>query len=138
MILSGHLHHDRHSRTAAARLADRLADIDAQRRVAERSVDALLASWQGGAALHQQSGWQDWDVAANDVIDSLSALIGALDLAREELADVRAQVSVPHPAGHSADQRAERRAAPGVVRLSELDRRTVGEVSQAPRPRSGT
>jgi uncharacterized protein YukE len=138
MILSGHLHHDRHSRTAAARLADRLADIDAQRRVAERSVDALLASWQGGAALHQQSGWQDWDLAANDVIDSLSALIGALDLAREELADVRAQVSVPRPAGASADRRAERRAAPGVVRLSDLDRRTVGEVSQAPRPRSGT
>jgi uncharacterized protein YukE len=134
MILSGHLHHDRHSRTAAARLADRLADIDAQRRVAERSVDALLASWQGGAALHQQSGWQDWDLAANDVIDSLSALIGALDLAREELADVRAQVSVPHPAVAGA----ERRAAPGVVRLSDLDRRTVGEVSQAPRPRSGT
>jgi uncharacterized protein YukE len=97
MILSGHLHHDRHSRTAAARLSDRLADIDARRRVAERSVDALLASWQGGAALHQQSGWQDWDMAANDVIDSLSALIGALDLAREELTDARALSLAPRP-----------------------------------------
>jgi uncharacterized protein YukE len=138
MILSGHLHHDRHSRTAAARLTDRLADIDARRRVAERSVDALLASWQGGAALHQQSGWQDWDLAANDVIDSLSALIGTLDLAREELTDARAQASVPHPADPRADARAERRAGPGVLRLSDLDRRTGGGLSPAPRPRSGT
>jgi uncharacterized protein YukE len=100
MILSGRLHHDRrdrHGRTAADRVADRLADIDARRRVAERSVDALLASWQGGAALHQQSGWQDWDAAANDVIDSLSALIGALDLAREELTDARALSGPPRP-----------------------------------------
>ena len=113
MILSGHLHHDRRDlrgRTAADRLADRLADIDARRRVAERSVDALLASWHGGAALHQQSGWQDWDLAANDVIDSLSALIGALDLAREELTDAREQVSVPPRGG----------------------------VGRAPRPRSGS
>lgn len=100
MILSGHLHHDRrdrHGRTAADRLSERLADIDARRRVAERSVDALLASWQGGAVLHQQSGWQDWDLAANDVIDSLSALIGALDLAREELTDARALSQAPRP-----------------------------------------
>jgi uncharacterized protein YukE len=113
MILSGHLHHDRrdrHGRTAADRLSDRLADIDAHRRVAERSVDALLASWHGGAALHQRSGWQDWDLAANDVIDSLSALIGALDLAREELADARAQVDGPRQ----------------------------GELSRTPRPRSGS
>ncbi len=145
MILSGHLHHDRHSRTAAARLSDRLADIDARRRVAERSVDALLASWQGGAALHQQSGWQDWDMAANDVIDSLSALIGALDLAREELTDARAQVSAPQQLHHGADQpadqsehRAGRRSGPGVLRLSDLDRRAGGELSPPPRPRSGT
>ena len=103
MILSGHLRHDPYDRrgaTAAARLAHRLADVDARRRVAERSVDALLASWQGGAALHQQSGWQDWDSAANDVIDSLSALLGALDLAREELVEVRAEVVVPRQPDH--------------------------------------
>jgi uncharacterized protein YukE len=100
MILSGHLQHDRrdrHGRTPADRLSDRLADIDARRRVAERSVDALLASWQGGAVLHQQSGWQDWDLAANDVIDSLSALIGVLDLAREDLTDARAVSQAPRP-----------------------------------------
>ena len=100
MILSGHLHHDRrdrHGRTAADRLSERLADIDARRRVAERSVDALLASWQGGAVLHQQSGWQDWDLAANDVIDSLSALIGVLDLASEDLTDARAVSQAPRP-----------------------------------------
>ena len=100
MILSGHLQHDRrdrHGHRAADRLSDRLADIDARRRVAERSVDALLASWQGGAVLHQQSGWQDWDLAANDVIDSLSALIGVLDLAREDLTDARAISQAPRP-----------------------------------------
>lgn len=151
MILSGHLHHDRHSRTAAARLSARLADVDARRRVAERSVDALLASWQGGAALHQQSGWQDWDVAANDVIDSLSALIWALDLAREELTDARAEVSPPRQAGGRTDLRTdphtEHPGGPGVLRLSDLDGRDSrtggtggagGGLSPAPRPRSGT
>jgi len=133
MILSGHPHRDRrdrHGRTAADRLSDRLADIDARRRVAERSIDALLASWQGGAALHQQSGWHDWDLAAHDVIDSLSALIGALDLAREELTDARAQVAVPH--------QADRRAGPGAVRIPDLDRRTGGELTPGHRPRSGS
>ncbi len=88
MILSGRLGiNDRADRVAASsRLAAHLADIDARRRAAELTVDALVQSWRGGAAVQQESGWQEVDDAARDAIDALSSLLGAIDLAREVVA----------------------------------------------------
>ena len=105
MIISGHLHHH-HPRPSidSTRLAARVAEIDARRRDAELSIDALVVAWQGGAALHRGSHWDAWDAAAHDTIDALSALLGALDLARKELADIDRYPSVPR----QADRRVER------------------------------
>ncbi len=63
----------------------RLAELDQRRRAAAATVDALLASWRGDAATHFASRWQEWDGAATDVVDALSALLGAIDLARRDL-----------------------------------------------------
>jgi WXG100 family type VII secretion target len=97
MIVSGTLAIDRATHAAAtARFTDRLADLDERRRSAELAVDALLQSWRGDAASHFSSRWHDWDSSAQEVIDQLSALLGAVDLAREELEDVDARsVDVP-------------------------------------------
>lgn len=96
MIISGHLHHDRPGRpVASSSAAARTAEVDARRRAAQASVDHLLVAWQGGTARHQRSGWQEWDDAARDTIDALAALLGALDLAREEIADLEGGPTVP-------------------------------------------
>ena len=87
MIISGHLQHDRSRRSVASSFAAaRIAEVDARRRAAEASIDALVVVWQGGAARHQGSDWHDWDSTARDAIDALSALLTALDAARDELA----------------------------------------------------
>ena len=91
MIISGHLQHDRSGRSVVSSFAAaRIAEVDARRRAAEASIDALVVAWQGGTVRHQGSGWHEWDDAARDAIDALSALLGSLDLAREELAAARA------------------------------------------------
>jgi uncharacterized protein YukE len=96
MIISGHLQHDRSSRAVvSSSTAARVAEVDARRRAAEASIDALVVAWQGGTARHQRSGWQEWDDAARDAIDALSALLGALDLARRELVDLEQGPTVP-------------------------------------------
>jgi uncharacterized protein YukE len=96
MIISGRLQHDRSSRTVVPSFtAARIAEVDARRRAAEASIDALVVAWQGGTARRQRSGWQEWDDAAHDAIDALSALLGALDLARRELADPEQGPTVP-------------------------------------------
>ncbi|MBC2931488.1 hypothetical protein [Nocardioides sp. zg-1228] len=100
MIISGHLHHHHRPKPSAdsSRLAARVAEIDARRRDAELSVDRLVVAWQGGAALHRGSHWDRWDTAAHDTIDALGALLGALDLARRELADIDRGPVVPRQA----------------------------------------
>jgi uncharacterized protein YukE len=96
MIISGHLHHVRSRRDVVSSFtAARTAEVDARRRAAEASIDALLVAWQGGSASHQRSGWQEWDDAAHETIDALSALLGALDLARREIADREQRPVVP-------------------------------------------
>jgi uncharacterized protein YukE len=88
MIISGHLQHDRTGRAVVSSFAAaRTAGIEARRRAAEASIDALVVAWQGGTARHQGSGWQEWDDAARDAIDALAALVGELELAREEVAE---------------------------------------------------
>jgi uncharacterized protein YukE len=96
MIISGHLQHDRSGRAVVSSFtAARIAEVDARRRAAEASIDALVVAWQGGTARHQRSGWQEWDDVAHDAIDALSALLGALDLARRELVDLEQGPTVP-------------------------------------------
>lgn len=86
MIISGDLDLDRAAHEAAsATLSARLAELDERRHAAEGCVDALLSSWRGEAAGHFASRWQEWDGAARDVVDALSALLGAVDLARCDL-----------------------------------------------------
>jgi uncharacterized protein YukE len=104
MIISGHIQHDRTGRSVVSSFAAaRLAEVDARRRAAEASIDALVVAWQGGTARHQGSGWQEWDSAARDAIDALAALLAELDLAREELAEHGHRPTVP--------RQVERRAA---------------------------
>ena len=86
MIISGPLAIDRAAHEAAASdLAARLAGLDERRRAAELTVDLLLSSWRGDAASHVAARWQEWDSGARDVIDALSALLGAIDLARDDI-----------------------------------------------------
>lgn len=99
MIISGDLALDRAAHQAASStLSARLAELDERRRAAEACVDALLSSWRGDAATHFASRWQEWDGAACDVVDALSALLGAVDLTRRDLLDADATAEV-----HSAD-----------------------------------
>ena len=88
MIISGHLQHDRSGRSVVSSFAAaRIAELDTRRRAAEASIDALVVAWQGGTARHQGSGWHEWDSAARDAIEALTALLGALDIARDELGE---------------------------------------------------
>lgn len=86
MIFSGDvtLDHAAHD-AASSSMSARLAELDQRRRAAATTVDALLTSWRGDAATHFSSRWQEWDGAATDVVDALSALLGAIDLARGDL-----------------------------------------------------
>ena len=96
MIISGHLQHDRMGRAVVSSFtAARVAEVEARRRAAEASIDALVVAWQGGTARHQGSGWLEWDNAAHDAIDALAALLGALELARREIADLEQGPTVP-------------------------------------------
>jgi WXG100 family type VII secretion target len=86
MIISGSVALDRAAHAAASSdLAARLAGLDERRRAAELAVDLLLSSWRGDAASHFAARWQEWDAGARDVIDALSALLGAIDLARADI-----------------------------------------------------
>jgi WXG100 family type VII secretion target len=86
MIISGHLALDPAAHQAASStLAARLAELDQHRRTASACVDALLSSWRGDAATHFASRWQEWDGAACDVVDALSALLGAIDITGRDL-----------------------------------------------------
>jgi uncharacterized protein YukE len=96
MIISGHLQHDRTGRAVVSSFsAARVAEVDARRRAAEATIDALVVAWQGGAARHEGSGWHEWDDAAHDAIDALAALLGSLDLARQDLAESDPRPTVP-------------------------------------------
>lgn len=99
MIVSGNLSLDPAAHAASsARLSARLSDVDDRRRAAERTVSALLESWRGQAATRFQAGWQEWDSSASDVIDALSALLAAIDLARHDLVGAD-----DHGAGRATD-----------------------------------
>ena len=86
MIISGTTAIDSAAHAAASSdLAARLAGLDQRRRAAELAVDVLLSSWRGDAGAHFASQWQEWDAGAREVIDALSALLGAIDLARIDI-----------------------------------------------------
>jgi WXG100 family type VII secretion target len=95
MIISGSVALDRAAHAAASSdLAARLAGLDERRRSAELAIDVLLSSWCGEAATHFASRWQEWDAGARDVIDALSALLGAVDLARADIDEADASGAV--------------------------------------------
>lgn len=103
MIISGHLQHDRSGRAVVSSFtAARVAEVDARRRAAQASIDDLVVAWQGGTARHQRSGWEEWDDAARDAIDALAALLGAIDLARQEIGDLERGPTVPRQVGRRA------------------------------------
>lgn len=96
MILSGYLTADSVDRASASgRLSTRLAEIEARRRSAQDAVDALVEAWRENPVVQHQHQWREVDDAAHDVVDALSSLLGAIDLAREE-------VTVSPPAPRSA------------------------------------
>src|SRR5688500_11197513 len=96
MIISGHVQHDRSGRAVVSSFAAaRIAEVDARRRAAEATIDALVAAWQGGTARHQGSGWQAWDGAPRAAIDALAALLGSLVLARQDLTELEHRPTVP-------------------------------------------
>ncbi|MCF6376462.1 WXG100 family type VII secretion target [Nocardioides KLBMP 9356] len=105
MILSGtvSLHPADHA-ASTADLRDRLEDLDARRRRADHSIEAVLASWRGSAADAFRERWEEWSRATAAVVDDLAAAAQALDLARADL--VGADV-----ASAGATRRVEERAS---------------------------
>jgi hypothetical protein len=116
MILSGHLTADRVDRAAATSAL--LADLNARRRTAELRVDALVEVWRDQAAHRKQAGWGEMEDAARDAIDSLSALLGAIDLARDELSTAKEMA---------------RETARETARVSAADASATGRTVQVPR-----
>lgn len=89
MILSGTLQLDPQAHAAAtASLGDRLADLDARRRSAETTVQALLAGWRGDAAAAFREQWEVWSSAATGVVDELGAAVDALTPTASDLVGV--------------------------------------------------
>jgi WXG100 family type VII secretion target len=86
MILSGTvtLDHAAHAATTAA-LRERLEDLDARRRRADRSIEGVLATWRGSAADAFRARWEEWSAATAGVVDELAVAAQALDLARADL-----------------------------------------------------
>ena len=94
MILSGSvtLHMADHA-AATDDLRARLGDLDARRRRADRSIEAVLASWRGAAADAFRETWEGWSSATASLVDDLAAAAQALDLARADLAGADAASS---------------------------------------------
>jgi hypothetical protein len=61
-----------------------MSDLDERRRTAKAAIDALLASWDGAGGSEADST-PEWEEAAIRVIDSLSAFLTELDLARHHV-----------------------------------------------------
>ena len=66
-------------RDAVAGLHDAAARLTASRDRAARSVDGLLGSWWGTAAVAYAAGWEEWRAGADQVLDSLATMAGLLD-----------------------------------------------------------
>lgn len=85
MILSGTitLSPAEHAATTAE-LRARLEDLDVRRRRADRSIEAVLATWRGAAADAFRARWEEWSAATAGVVDDLAVAAQALDLARAD------------------------------------------------------
>ncbi|MBL0749281.1 WXG100 family type VII secretion target [Nocardioides baculatus] len=85
MILSGTitLSPAEHAATTAE-LRARLEDLDLRRRRADRSIEAVLATWRGAAADAFRARWEEWSAATAGVVDDLAVAAQALDLARAD------------------------------------------------------
>ena len=85
MILSGTitLSPSDHLATTAD-LRARLEDLDARRRRADRTIEAVLGTWRGGASDAFRTRWEEWSSATAGVVAELGAAAQALDLARAD------------------------------------------------------
>ena len=86
MILSGSvtLHPADHA-ASTSELRERLEDLDARRRRADRSIETVLATWRGSAADAFRETWEEWSRATSCLVDDLASAAQALDLARADL-----------------------------------------------------
>jgi WXG100 family type VII secretion target len=85
MILSGTITLSPSDHVATtAELRARLEDLDARRRRADRSIEAVLGTWRGGASDSFRARWEEWSSATTRVVEELAAAAQALDLARAD------------------------------------------------------
>src|SRR6476469_6815908 len=54
-----------------AELRARLEDLDARRRRADRSIEAVLGTWRGGASDAFRAKWEEWSAATVGVVEEL-------------------------------------------------------------------
>ena len=86
MTISGTITLDPASHAArTAALRRRLEQLEERRHCAERSVDLVLATWQGNAADSFRTRWAEWNRGALAVIDQLTRAVQALDDVRRDL-----------------------------------------------------
>ncbi len=55
-------------------LAQISQDVHGEMRVLQQEMDALLGSWQGGAANGFAQGWEQWLHGANEVLGALHSM----------------------------------------------------------------
>ena len=85
MILSGTITLSPSDHVATtAELRARLEDLDARRRRADLSIEAVLGTWRGGASDAFRARWEEWSSATAGVVEELAAAAQALDLARAD------------------------------------------------------
>lgn len=74
----------------------RAADMASRRAVVEESVEALLATWRGEAALRFGELWAEWRDSADAVIDGLGGSVDSLRGARDLLCRADSGVGATH------------------------------------------
>ncbi|UUZ60529.1 WXG100 family type VII secretion target [Nocardioides sp. B-3] len=71
--------------TSGDAIEARAADMASRRAVVEETVEALLATWRGAAALRFGELWSEWRDHADAVIDGLGGSVESLRGARDLL-----------------------------------------------------
>ena len=57
---------------------------DLRARLEDRTIEAVLGTWRGGASDSLRTRWEEWSSATAGVVDELAAAAHALDLARAD------------------------------------------------------
>ena len=69
--------------TSCDAIEARAADMALRRAVVAESVESLLATWRGSAALRFGELWSEWRESADAVIEGLGASVDSLRCARD-------------------------------------------------------